>query len=226
MKKVLLSWSCGKDSAWSLYRLRQDPDIEVVGLLTSLNSEFDRVAMHAVRRELLEMQAAATGLELWPIELPHPCSDEQYRAAMGEAMERAQAAGIDAVAFGDLYLEDVRQYRLDRMAGTGIEPLFPLWKLDTTALAKEMQAGGLRARITCVNPKQIDAGFAGREWDAQLVTELPEGADSCGENGEFHTFVHAGPMFAADIAIAAGEVVNREGFEFADILPAAGTDHG
>ena len=221
MKRVLLSWSCGKDSAWALHQLRRDPGIEIVGLLTAMNARFDRVAMHAVRRSLVELQARAAGLELRTIELPHPCSDAEYRDAMADATGRARDAGIDAIAFGDLFLEDVRRYREDRLAGTGVEPLFPLWGADTAALANEMLAAGLRACITCVDPKQLGPGFLGREWDSQFLADLPDAADPCGENGEFHSFVHAGPMFGAAIPITKGETVHRDGFDFADLLPAS-----
>lgn len=218
-KPVLLSWSSGKDSAWSLHRLRQDPVIEVVGLLTTLNVKYDRVAMHAVRRELLLRQAAAVDIEPWLVLLPNPCSHEQYTTIMAGQIEKARQAGIEAIAFGDLFLEDIRAYRERQMAGSGIELLFPLWGSQTVALAREMQDGGLRARVTCIDPRQLDAGLAGREWDAGFVRDLPVGADPCGENGEFHTFAYDGPMFRRPIAIRGGEVVERDGFVFADLLP-------
>src|SRR5581483_6502648 len=214
-RKVLLSWSSGKDSAWTLHVLRQQGDVEVVALLTTINEAFDRVAMHAVRAELLRQQADAAGVPLWPVPIPWPCSNQQYEAAMTAALERARAEGIGAAAFGDLFLEDIRRYREERLRGTGIEPLFPLWGIPTDRLARDMIAGGLRARLTCVDPRQLPASFAGRAFDEALLAELPPAIDPCGERGEFHTFAHAGPMFARPIAIEAGAVVERDGFVFA-----------
>jgi uncharacterized protein (TIGR00290 family) len=216
MKRVVLSWSSGKDSAWTLHVLRHDPDIEIVGLLTTVNAEFDRVAMHSTRRSVLEAQAAAAGLPLWIIPLPWPCSNELYENRMAEACARAVHQKVDAIAFGDLFLTDVRTYRERQLAGTGLEPLFPLWEIPTDKLAREMIAGGLRAKLTCVDPKQVDARFAGRNFDETLLTELPPSADPCGERGEFHTCVYAGPMLAAPLALRAGEVVERDGFTYAD----------
>jgi uncharacterized protein (TIGR00290 family) len=222
MKRILLSWSSGKDSAWTLHVLRRDPSIEICGLLTTINAQFDRVAMHGVRRAILEAQAVAAGLPLWTIPLPWPCPNAVYEERMAEACQRAIDEHIDAVAFGDLFLEDVRAYRVKQLAPTGLEPLFPLWQIPTDTLAGEMIAGGLRARISCVDTKQLPASFAGREFDSDFLRELPEGADPCGERGEFHTCVYAGPMFSAPLQIETGEIVNREGFEFADFLmPAA-----
>jgi uncharacterized protein (TIGR00290 family) len=222
MKRVLLSWSSGKDSAWTLHGLRRDPSIEICGLLTTMNSAFDRVAMHGVRRTVLEAQAAAAGLQLWIVPFPWPCPNEVYEQRMAEACARAVAEKIDAVAFGDLFLEDVRSYRIKQLAPTGLEPLFPLWKIPTSALALEMIAGGLRARLSCVDTKQLPATFAGREFDLDLLRDLPPEADPCGERGEFHTCVYAGPMFSAPLPVATGEVVTRDGFAFADFqLPAA-----
>ncbi|MGB8029062.1 MAG: ATP-binding protein [Terracidiphilus sp.] len=224
MKRVLLSWSSGKDSAWTLHVLRRDPSIEICGLLTTLNSAFDRVAMHGVRRAVLEAQAAAAGLPLWIVPLPWLCPNEIYEQRMAETCARAVAEKIDAVAFGDLFLEDVRAYRIKQLAPTGLEPLFPLWKIPTDALALEMITGGLRARLSCVDTKQIPAVFAGREFDLDLLRDLPPEADPCGERGEFHTCVYAGPMFSAPLPVATGEVVTRDGFTFADFtIPAAET---
>lgn len=219
--RVLLSWSSGKDSAWTLHVLRQQPDVELVGLLTTFNEAVDRVAMHAVRRELAERQAAATGLPLWSVPLPSPCSNEEYEARMRALITRAQAAGVTQVAFGDLYLEDVRAYRVRMMAGTGIEPVFPIWCApdQTPALARRMIDAGLRAVLTCVDPRQLDPRFVGRSFDAELLAELPAGVDPCGERGEFHSFCHAGPMFEAPIPVRLGETVTRDGFCFADLLP-------
>jgi uncharacterized protein (TIGR00290 family) len=217
--KALLAWSSGKDSAWSLHVLRSQGDVEVAGLLTTVNEAFDRVAMHAVRRELLEAQARAAGLPLHAVSIPYPCPNEVYEAAMAGALASARAAGIEAVAFGDLFLEDVRRYREERMAGTGLRPLFPLWGRPTRALAEEMIDGGLRARLTCVDPRALDASFAGRAFDRELLSALPPHVDPCGERGEFHSFAWAGPMFTRPVPVKLGEVVHRDGFVFADLLP-------
>jgi uncharacterized protein (TIGR00290 family) len=219
--KALLAWSSGKDSAWTLHVLRREhPEVDVVGLLTTVNQAFDRVAMHAVRRDLLAAQAAAVGLPLMTVEIPYPCSNAEYEAAMAAAMERARADGITAVAFGDLFLEDVRRYREDRMRGTGLTPLFPIWGIPTDALARRMIDGGLRARLTCVDPRKLPAAFAGRDFDAALLRDLPADVDPCGERGEFHSFAYDGPMFERPVSIRGGEVVERDGFVFADLLPA------
>jgi uncharacterized protein (TIGR00290 family) len=218
MKRILLSWSSGKDSAWSLYVLRQRGENEVVGLLTTFNEVADRVAMHAVRRELVEQQAAAAGLPLWAVSLPWPCSNEEYESRMASACAKAIGEGIEGVAFGDLFLEDVRAYRIKQMKDTGLEPIFPLWGLPTPALAREMIAGGTRAKLTCVDTKKLDRSFVGREFDEALLADLPEEVDPCGERGEFHSFVYAGPMFDSALAIAVGETVAREQFVFSDLL--------
>ncbi len=217
MKRVALSWSSGKDSAWSLHLLKQDPEIEVVALITTLNAEFDRVAMHAVRRELLELQAASAGLPLWQIPLPWPCSNDQYEAQMRGVCERAVREGVHAFAFGDLFLADIRAYREKQLLGTGLDPIFPVWDIPTPQLALDMLASGLRAKITCVNPKVLSREFAGRDFDAHFLADLPAGIDPCGENGEFHTFVYAGPMFSNPIPVETGEIVERDGFIFADL---------
>ena len=217
--KALLAWSSGKDSAWSLHVLRRQGDVEVAGLLTTVNVSFGRVAMHAVRRELLEAQARAAGLPLRAVPIPHPCPNDVYETAMAGALAAARADGIEAVAFGDLFLEDIRRYREERMAPTGLRPLFPLWGRPTRALAEEMIDGGLRARLTCVDPRVLDRSFAGRAFDRDLLATLPPGVDPCGERGEFHTFAWDGPMFQGPIPVVAGEVVEREGFVFADLLP-------
>src|SRR5215470_3354495 len=219
--KCLISWSSGKDSAWMVHVLRQRGDIELAGVLTTVNEKYQRVAMHAVRVELLQAQADALGLPLWQIPIPSPCPNEVYERAMAAAVERAVAAGMTHMAFGDLFLEDIRRYREDRLAGTGLTPIFPLFGIDTTMLAREMVAGGLRARLTCVNPKVLDQKFAGRDFDASLLDELPASVDPCGERGEFHSFAYAGPMFSRPIAIESGEIVERDGFVFADVLPSS-----
>ncbi|MFP5227474.1 MAG: ATP-binding protein [Acidobacteriota bacterium] len=226
-RKLWLSWSSGKDSAWALHRLQRQAEYEVAGLLTTLNAAFDRVAMHSTRRALVEAQAAAAGLPLQIVPLPWPCSNQQYEAAMGAACAEAVAQGVEVMAFGDLFLEDIRRYRVERLAGTGLEPVFPVWGLDTRRLAEEMIASGLRARLVCVDPKKLPAEFAGREFDADLLRELPVGVDPCGENGEFHSAVYAGPMFREPIPVERGEVVERDGFVFADVrlaepVPSAG----
>lgn len=221
--RVLVAWSSGKDSAWALQVLRQAGEVAVVGLLTTFNEAFDRVAMHAVRRELVEAQARAAGLPLIDVSLPWPCSNTAYEEAMSRALAEVRASlNITHVAFGDLFLEDVRQYRESRMRGTGITPLFPLWGIPTTALARTMIASGLKARITCVDPNKLSPSYAGCLFDGNLLDELSDGVDPCGERGEFHTFACAGPMFAHPIPVSIGEVVTRDGFVFADLLP--GTD--
>ncbi len=218
-KKTLLSWSSGKDSAWTLYQLQQSDDIELVGLVTTVNETHQRVAMHAVRVALLKQQAQAANLPLYIIDIPHPCSNELYNQAMNAFFKSIEGKGITHMAFGDLYLEDIRQYRVDKLKTTGLEPLFPLWLKPTKQLAHDMLAGGLKTRITCVDPKQLPASFCGREFNQQFLDDLPDGVDPCGENGEFHSFAYAGPMFKKTIKIVAGEVVERDGFVFADLLP-------
>ena len=224
MRRVLLSWSSGKDAAWTLHILRREPDTQVVGLLTTFNEVFDRVAMHAVRRELVEAQAEAAGLPLWRVPLPWPCSNEEYEQRMAAVMRRAKEEGITHIAFGDIHLEDVRHYRESRMAGTGIEPIFPLWTTrdQTPRLARQMLEAGVKAVVTCVDPKQVPEHFVGRYYDETLVSELPAGIDPCGERGEFHTFCFAGPMFSREIPVQIGEILHRDGFWFADVVPAAG----
>jgi uncharacterized protein (TIGR00290 family) len=217
MKRILLSWSSGKDSAWCLHLLRQCAQYQVIGLLTTFNEAADRVAMHAVRRELVERQAAAAGVPLWSVPLPWPCSNEQYELLMAQTCKKAVAEGIQAVAFGDLFLEDVRAYREKQMQGTGLEPIFPLWGLPTPELAREMIASGVRAKLTCVDTAKLDRRFAGRDFDEALLAELPPEVDPCGERGEFHSFVYAGPMLQKTISIAAGETVVRDQFVFTDL---------
>jgi len=217
--KTLVSWSSGKDSAWMLHVLRQQPDVEPAGLVTTINAEFDRVAMHAVRRTLLEAQADAAGLPLHVLPIPYPCPNETYEAIMGAFIAEQAARGVKAMAFGDLFLQDIRRYREAKLAGTGIAPVFPIWGIDTARLARDMIAGGLQARITCVDPAKLPRSFAGRAFDAALLAELPAGIDPCGENGEFHSFACAGPMFSRSIPVEAGEISTRDGFVFCDLIP-------
>lgn len=219
VRKILLSWSSGKDSAWTLHLLRQQPDVQVSALVTTFNSAADRVAMHAVRRALVEAQAASAGVPLWPVELPWPCSNAEYEARMRAVCQRAVDEGITAVAFGDLFLEDIRAYRERQLAGTGLDPLFPVWQLPTGPLGREMIRAGQKAVITCVDPSKLDASYAGREYDDALLDGLPASVDPCGENGEFHTFVCDGPVFSRPIQVRTGETVARDGFVFADVLP-------
>lgn len=216
--RAWMSWSSGKDAAWALHRLRAD-GVDVVALLTTVNVTHARVAMHAVRRDLLRAQAEAAGLPLIEVEIPYPCPNEAYEAAMGAAMARARAEGVAAVGFGDLFLADVRRYREEKLAPTGITPLFPLFPSDTRALARTLVDAGVRAVITAVDPRQAPAELAGRAWE-EVVDHLPEGVDPCGENGEFHTFVWDGPMLSRPVPVRVGEVVTRDGFVFADVLPA------
>ncbi|MCB1505393.1 MAG: adenine nucleotide alpha hydrolase [Hyphomicrobiaceae bacterium] len=214
---IWLSWSSGKDSAWTLHRLRQEGR-SVAALFTTVNQAFDRVAMHGVRRDLLEAQAAAAGLPLVVIDLPWPCSNADYERIMAEFMVRAKRDGVTHMAFGDLFLEDIRAYREKNLAGSGIAPLFPLWGLATDKLAQDMVSGGLTARLATIDLAKLDRTFAGRCYDAALLRELPAGIDPCGENGEFHTFVTGGPMFSRSVAVVPGEVVTREGFAYADLV--------
>lgn len=219
--KILLYWSSGKDSAWALETLRRNGDFDVVGLVTNYNAAANRVAMHSVRRELVQAQARAADLPLSEVELPWPCSNAIYELKMREIIAEAASRGITHFAFGDLFLDDIRDYRCRQLAGTGIEPLFPVWGTpqDTSGLARQMLAGGLRAVLTCVDSRQIDGQFAGREFDERLIADLPPGADPCGERGEFHTFCYAGPMFSRAISVQVGDRAEREGFCFADVIP-------
>ncbi len=218
--KTLVSWSSGKDSAWMVHVLRQRGNVEIGALLTTVNESAQRVAMHAVRVDVLQAQADAVGAPLWMVPIPSPCPNEVYEHAMAEAVARAVRDGFTHAAFGDLFLEDIRRYREERLAGTGLTPIFPLFDSTpgaTTTLAREMVAAGLRARITCVNPKVIDRRFAGREFDSALLDELPPSIDPCGERGEFHSCAYAGPMFGRPIAIETGVTVERDGYVFTDL---------
>ncbi len=222
--KTVLSWSSGKDSAWALRVLRPRADIEVVGLLTTVNTATGmetepRVAVHGVREALLERQAAAVGLPLWRVTIPDPCPNREYEAALGAALARLRADGVTALAFGDLFLEDIRRYREAQLAGSGLAPLFPLWDLPTDRLARAMVAAGLRATLTRVDTGQLPASFAGRRFDTALLADLPPGVDPCGERGEFHTFVHDGPLFTRPIGVRPGDIIERDGVAYADLLP-------
>jgi uncharacterized protein (TIGR00290 family) len=219
MTKVILSWSSGKDCAWTLHLLRQRPNIQIAALLTTFNSAANRVAMHAVRRALVEAQADRTGIALWAVELPWPCSNLEYEDRMRAVCQRATAEGITAIAFGDLFLQDVRNYRVRQLQGTGLEPLFPVWQIATEQLSREMIAAGVKAKITCVDPAKLAKSFAGQDYDYRLLQTLPPEIDPCGENGEFHTFVYDAPVFCGPIAVPTGEVLERDGFVFADLLP-------
>ncbi len=218
-RRVALSWSSGKDSAWALHLLRQTAGIEIAALITTFNCAVGRVAMHAVRRGLVEIQAARVGLPLWSVNLPWPCSNTVYESLMADVYRRAARAGVTAVAFGDLFLEDIREYRERQMAAAGLEPLFPVWRIPTGQLASEMIRAGVKAKVTCVDSSKLDSSYAGREFDTRFLDSLPQKCDPCGENGEFHTFVYDAPVFAAPIHVQTGEIVERDGFVFADVLP-------
>ena len=220
MKKTLLSWSSGKDSAWALHVLRQDPEVAVAGLFCTINQEFERVAMHAVRVSLLQQQADSIGLPIRLIPIPNPCSNAEYADIMQEFINREKQSGVEYFAFGDLFLEDIRAYRQKSLKGSGIEPIFPIWGMDTHSLASTMLEAGLRAQITCVDPSQLAPEFSGREFDAGFLRDLPSGVDACGENGEFHSFAFDGPMFSHKINIKVGETTTRDNFVFTDLLPA------
>lgn len=217
-RKALMSWSSGKDSAWALHKLQKNPEIDLVGLFCTVNKEFDRVAMHGVRVELLQKQAKSIGLPLVIIEIPYPCSNVEYEKIMGQFVDRAKIDNIEYFAFGDLFLEDIRNYREEKLKGSGIKPIFPIWGIPTDKLSREMISSGLRSVITCINPKQIPKEFVGREFDESFLDSLPEAIDPCGENGEFHSFAFDGPMFKEQIEIFVGDIVHRDDFVFADVL--------
>jgi uncharacterized protein (TIGR00290 family) len=221
--KALIAWSSGKDSAWALHEARRDYDI--VGALTTVTDSFARVSMHGVREELLRAQLAAAGLPARIVRIPYPCPNEIYERAMAAAIAQAKADGVTHMIFGDLFLADIRAYRERQLAGTGITPVFPLWLRPTAALARAMIDGGVEAHLAVVDLKKLPASFAGRRFDRALLADLPAGADPCGENGEFHTFVSAGPMLTREIAVTVGETVERDGFAFADLLPASRPQH-
>ncbi len=223
-KRTLLSWSSGKDSAWALHVLRQQPDIELIGLFTTVNQEFERVAMHAVRTELLKQQAKAIGLPMYLVHIPYPCTNAHYEETMHKFTIRMKEMKVECVAFGDLFLKDIRTYREEKMADTDIKPIFPLWGLSTSELCHEMIDAGLKTRITCLDPKKVPDYLAGHEYNEDFLNALPEGVDPCGENGEFHTFVYDGPMFNHPVDLTIGETVEREGFVFTDLCPAESTN--
>lgn len=217
--RALVSWSSGKDSAFAVHELRKHDNIEIVGLLSTVTETHERVAMHGVRVALLKRQAEELGLPLYQVEIPYPCPNEIYERRMAEAIERAQRAQVTHIVFGDLFLEDVRRYRETMLAPTGIQPLFPLWQQPTRELANAMITSGLKAVITCVDPQQLSPSFAGKDYDATFLANLPGDVDPCGERGEFHTFVWDGPMLGNPIQLDIGETVERDGFIFADVLP-------
>ncbi len=223
-KKALLSWSSGKDSAWALHILRRDPAIDLMGLFTVINRKYDRASMHATRLELLHLQAEAAGLSVQVISLPDSCSNEECDAIMGRFVAECADRGIACMAFGDLYLEDIRQYREGQLEGTGIEPIFPLWGIPTEALARDMLTAGVEAYVSSVDLGKLGSRFAGRKWSSELIGEFPEGCDPCGENGEIHTIVAGGPMFLHSIPVRVGKVVERNGFAYADIIPLSRVD--
>ncbi|ABI60384.1 ATPase [Nitrosomonas eutropha] len=218
-QRVFLSWSTGKDSAWSLHVLRQDPEVEVIGLLTTVNTTYERVAMHSTRLALAEAQARAVGLPLHIIPLPWPCSNEVYECKMHDAVKSAVESGATHIAFGDLFLADIRAYRVKQLEGSGLQPLFPIWHQPTDSLAHRMIDAEVVAVVTCVDPKQLSPSFVGRIFNHTFLNDLPESVDPCGENGEFHTCVLAGPMFQESLCASVGEVVERDGFYFADLIP-------
>jgi uncharacterized protein (TIGR00290 family) len=218
-KKAVMAWSSGKDSAVALWRLQRDTGVEVVGLLTTLTAGYDRISMHGVRQALLEAQAEALGLKVYPVWIPPNANNEVYEERMSQAVETLLGDGVTAVGFGDLFLEDVRAYRERMLAGTGLRPVFPIWGEDTREFSRWLVENGFQATLTCIDPRVLPPDFAGRAYDEALLDELPEGVDPCGENGEFHTFVHDAPNFRHEIAVTVGETVEREGFWFADLTP-------
>jgi uncharacterized protein (TIGR00290 family) len=211
-----LSWSGGKDSALALRALAARPQ----ALITTVTADYGRISMHGVRRELLRAQAGAAGVPLVEVEIPATCSNEEYERRMGAALSEPPLRDVEEIAFGDLFLEDIREYRETRLAQVGKRAVFPVWGRDTTELAREFIAAGFEAVLVCVDPAKLDASFAGRSFGEQLLADLPPHVDPCGENGEFHTFVHAGPIFDAPIPCEVGERVERGGFAFCDVLPA------
>ncbi len=221
--RAVVSWSSGKDSAFSLYEVRRAGALEVAGLLTTVTETYARVSMHGVRETILDAQARAAGLPIWKVSIPSPCPNSVYEDRMGRALEELKRAGVTRVVFGDLFLEDIRAYREEKLRGTGVDPVFPLWGRPTERLAREMIDAGLRARIVALDPRKMPARFAGRSFDHTLLAELPPEVDPCGERGEFHTCVTGGPMFSSPLEVVPGEVVERDGFVFADLKPVEAT---
>jgi uncharacterized protein (TIGR00290 family) len=221
LPKALIAWSSGKDSAWALHEARAAGEYDIVGALTTVTDSFGRVSMHGVREELLMAQLDAAGLPAVVVRIPYPCPNEVYEQEMAKAVGDAKARVVTHIIFGDLYLEDIRAYREKNLAGSGITPVFPLWLKPTARLARDMIDGGVEAHLAVVDLKKLPASFAGRRFDAGLIGALPVGSDPCGENGEFHTFVSAGPMLARKIAVRVGETVERDGFAFADLIPSS-----
>ncbi|MGC1696731.1 MAG: ATP-binding protein [Pseudolabrys sp.] len=221
LPKALIAWSSGKDSAWALHEARRLAELDIVGALTTVTDSFQRVSMHGVREALLRAQCEAAGLPEIIVRIPYPCPDEIYEREMAAAIADVKARGVTHIIFGDLFLQDIRAYREKQLAGTGITPVFPLWLQPTAALARAMIDGGVEAHLAVVDLKKLPASFAGRRFDAALLSEFPAGIDACGENGEFHTFVSAGPMLARKIPVRAGETVERDGFAFADLIPSS-----
>lgn len=219
-QKTIVAWSSGKDSAWALYQASLNPELEIIGLLTTVTHTFRRVSMHGVREELLEAQARSLRLPLLKVPIPFPCPNEAYETAISTALDQAREQGITRIVFGDLFLEDVRKYRETKLAGTGFEGVWPLWLQDTRALSRRMVEAGLKASIACLDPKRLSRAFAGRVYDSKLLDDLPDEVDPCAEKGEFHTFAWNGPMFSEPVRFRAGETVERDGFVFTDFLPA------
>jgi len=217
--RAIVSWSTGKDSAMALYDVLKSKKFEILSLLTTVSDAFHRVSMHGVREELLDLQSESLGLQVEKVLIPYPCPNDVYERKMRDALLRFKSKGLTNVVFGDLFLEDIRKYREEKLTVVGITPLFPLWKQDTSKLAKRMLDVGFRAVITCLDPKKLDTKFAGRQFDESFLEELPFGVDPCGENGEFHTFVYDGPIFEKPIDITLGDRVMRDGFQFIDVLP-------
>lgn len=213
----MVSWSTGKDSAWAYHKISQQQEYDIAGLFCTVNKQYSRTAMHAVRIELLQMQAESVGLPLEIIEIPYPCSNEAYESIMQTFIDKVKLLGVECFVFGDLYLQDIRDYRVSKLHGTGIEAVFPLWKIPTQQLAHEMINGGLKAVVTCIDPKQLDAQYVGKIFNHDFIKSLPDRIDPCGENGEFHSFVFEGPMLKNSIKIKVGEIVERDGFVFSDV---------
>jgi len=216
--KAIVSWSSGKDSAMALYKVLRSNQFQVIAMLTTVSDPFQRVSMHGVREELLDRQAASIGIPIEKIRIPYPCPNEVYEQKMSETMVSYKSSGLTHAIFGDLFLEDIRKYREEKLSQFGIIPVFPLWREDTSRLARTILGLGFKAVITCVDPKKLDVKFAGRHFDADFLNEIPLTVDPCGENGEFHTFVYDGPIFKRSIEIVVGDCVMRDGFQFADVL--------